>query len=116
MSAASKKGYDAEHAMELLEQGRGHMVWRPRAGRPRDCGDLAGLPLVQSVKNRGAMELALWVGELESMVINAGVQTGVVIHKRRGKGPLDWYVTTNVRLWLPALDLMAAHLPEEMVR
>lgn len=116
MSAASKKGYGAEHAMELLEQERGLMVWRPRAGAPRDRGDIGGLPLVQSVKNRGELKLSTWVGEMESMVVHAGVRTGVVIHKRRGKGPMDWYVTTNVRLWLPVLDILAANLNEDFVR
>jgi hypothetical protein len=116
VSEASRKGYRAEHALEDLEQARGLMVWRPRAGRARDCGDLAGLPLVQSVKDRGTMALGVWMTELESQVVHAGTQTGFVIHKRRGKGVQNWYVTTTVRLWLPVLDLCAAHLDGEPVR
>jgi hypothetical protein len=112
----SRKGYLAEHKLEELEKARGLMVWRPRAGRARDCGDLAGLPLVQSVKDRGTLALGAWVSELESQVVNSGCATGFVIHKRRGKPITDWYVTTSVRLWLPVLDLCAAHLDEEMVR
>lgn len=116
VSAASRKGYSAEHALEALEQARGYQVWRPRAGRARDCGDLSGLPLVQSVKNHGRLDLATWVGELESQVAHAGAATGVVVHKRRGKPIESWYVTTTVRLWLPVLDLCVAHLDGEMVR
>lgn len=107
MSANSAKGYRAERAMELIEQDRGHLVWRPRAGSQDDVGDLGGLPIVQSIKDRGKTELALWVDEMQAMVVRAGVSTGVVIHKRRNKPTLDWYVTTNVRLWLPVLDVIA---------
>ena len=116
MSVNSRKGYQAERALEVLEQARGLQVWRPRAGRAADCGDLAGLPLVQQIKDHGTLQLGTWMSELESQVVHAGVPTGVVIHKRRGKGVQDWYVTTTVRLWLPVLDLCAKHLDGEAVR
>jgi hypothetical protein len=114
VSAASAKGYWAEHEIEKIEQARGYQVWRPRAGQPRDRGDLAGLPLVQQVKNRDRLELGVWMSELESQVVNAGAQTGVVIHPRRRRNIQDWYVTTTVRLWLPVLDLCARHLDGEV--
>jgi len=115
MSRSSRLGYEGERPIEVLLQDRGLMVARPRAGRARDCGDLSGLPLVISVKNVKHQELASHVSDLESMVLNAGVSTGVVWHKRRGKSsPLDWYVTTSGRLFLPLMELAIAHLPGEV--
>jgi hypothetical protein len=116
VSRNSKLGYAGERPIEVLLQERGVLAAaRPRAGRQRDCGDISGAPLVLSVKNVKHQELAKHVTELESMVLNAGVSTGVLWHKRRGKGsPLDWYVTTSGRLFLPLLDLAIAHLPGEV--
>jgi hypothetical protein len=118
VSANAKKGYSAEHAVEALLTDRGYSVYRPRAGRQRDTGDLAGLPTVISVKNHVTLHLAEWVGDLESMVVAANVGTGVLWHKRRGKGdPRDWYVTTSGRLFLPLLgEYCRARKFSEIVR
>lgn len=105
MSTASRRGYAGERPIEELLQGLGYRgVDRPRAGRPRDCGDFGGVPLVISAKNRATLALAEWVCDLESQVVNAGARSGVVWHKKRGKAdPRDWYVTTSGRLFLPML-------------
>lgn len=104
MSANSRKGYRGERPVELVLRELIAGAYRPRAGQQRDVGDIAGLPLVVSVKNHKAMELSTWVDEMVGMVANAGVETGVVWHHRRRKGnPLDWYVTTNGHLFMPLL-------------
>jgi hypothetical protein len=96
MSYNSDKGYVAERAVELLWNGRERPVMRPRAGAVKDIGDLVGLPIVQSVKNHRALDLAGWVTGMLQQTENAGLDVGVVWHKRRGYGhPYDWYVTTN---------------------
>lgn len=110
-TTSSRRGYAGEAPIEAMLKLNGrHGVYRPRAGRARDEGDLGGVPLVISAKNHGRMELSTWVNELESQCVNAGVSSGVVWHKRRGRGhPLDWYVTTSGRLFLPLLDLAYEH-------
>jgi len=105
MSYTSAKGYRAEHAVELVLNERTRTCYRPRAGCPDDIGDIAGLPLVVSVKNHATMRLGDWVSDLNRMVIAAHLNTGVVWHKRIGKGdPRDWYVTTTGRFFLPFFD------------
>lgn len=106
MSANSAKGYRAEHDIEVMLAGNfsHHVIARPRAGAQLDRGDISGLPAVISIKDHARMELSSWVNDLEGMCRAARVDTGVVWHKRRGKGsPLDWYVTTTGRLFLPML-------------
>lgn len=110
MSASSRKGYAGERPLEVLLTERGRHVWRPRAGAPHDTGDLHGVPLVISAKNHARLDLAGWVSDVEAMAVAAGLRSGVVWHKKKGKGnPLDWYVTTSGRLFLPLLDLAYEH-------
>ncbi len=105
MGRNHRLGYDAEHAVEVMWNERGRPVLRPRAGSQQDIGDLFGLPIVQSVKNHAELRLSSWVNDLADQVGHAGLETGVVWHKRRGKAsPLDWYVTTSGRLALPLLE------------
>ncbi len=105
MGKNHRLGYDAERAVEVMWRGRDRAVMRPRAGTHQDVGDLVGLPIVQSIKNWNHLALAQWVSDLDDQVEHAGLETGVVWHKRRGKGsPLDWYVTTSGRLALPLLE------------
>jgi hypothetical protein len=108
VSFASAKGYRAEHAIETTLRDTHPGVYRPRTGRARDCGDLGGLPVVVSVKDHARLDLSSWCRDLEAMVAHAGLATGVVWHKRRGHAsPLDWYVTTTGRLWLPQYQAYA---------
>lgn len=103
MSTSSRKGYVAEHLSELwLESHLGVDLERPRAGAPADRGDLIGIPLTLSVKNRRADQLGTWVDEMTAMTARNGHQSGVVIHKRVGRGkPSDWFFTTTGDLWIP---------------
>jgi|SRR5262245_1583263 len=105
MSYASKKGYRAEHDAELwVLQHIGVDVYRPRAGRTDDIGDLCGLPFVLSVKDHRDLELSAWVHGLRNMVQASGLDAGFVLHKRRGYGDVgEWYLTTTPRLALPIL-------------
>jgi hypothetical protein len=105
MSYASKKGYRAEHHAELwVAEHIGVNVYRPRAGRPEDIGDLCGLPLVLSIKDHAKLELSAWVHGLRAMVDASGLTTGFVLHKRRGYGDVgEWYLTTTPRLALPII-------------
>lgn len=108
MSYASRKGYSAERAVELLVREHVPTSYRPRAGQLHDVGDISGIPLVISVKNHARLELSTWVTQLERMVGHAGVDTGVVWHKRAGIAhPDGWYVTTSGRLFVP---LMLAYM------
>lgn len=106
MSYCSRKGYTAEHAVEELLRTWGHPAcYRPRAGRHDDVGDIGGIPLVVSVKAHQRMELGHFIAELGRMVPASGLETGVVWHKKVGKGnPLDWYVTTTGSLFKPFYD------------
>ena len=103
MSYESRKGYSAEHdLLTFLAPIFGEHLYRPRAGAPQDRGDIIGLPFVLSVKNHSRLDLSDWIKGLDSMVAAAGVEAGVVVHKRvRTGSPSGWYVTTSVRLALP---------------
>lgn len=106
MSYASKKGYRAEHEVlnYLAPLFGDKLLYRPRAGAPDDSGDITGLPLVVSVKNHSRLALSAWVNDLPAMVAAANVHTGIVWHKRVGKGsPADWYVTTSGVFAVPLL-------------
>lgn len=109
MSTNSRKGYDAEHKIEVLLQQRyptiAANILRPRAGAPNDKGDIHGLPVVISVKNWVEPSLGPWVNEMQAMCRNAHKGVGVVWHKRRGKGkPEDWYVTMDEQSWEALTD------------
>lgn len=122
MSTASRLGYDGEaplvdylnaHDRALLDTlntihgpfGTRQDYYRPRAGSPRDKGDIGNLPYVVSCKNWGSVRPAEWTRDLKDMCANAGLGTGVVSWKRRGKGnPGDWFVLTTWDLFLPFHD------------
>jgi len=58
------------------------------------------------------MELAQWIEELIVEIANAKALTGVVIHKRKGKGNAkDWYATMPVQAWVDLIQ-MAGFLPD----
>jgi hypothetical protein len=112
MSASKAKGTAAETAVVRFLQANGypHAERRALAGA-LDRGDIAGIPgLVIEVKNAVKLELAAWVDELEQEIIHTekpgwGLPSGVVWHKRRGKGsPGDWYVTMDGWAFLALLE------------
>jgi len=106
MNYSHDKGYRAEAAVEALMRTLDPTCYRPRAGSHRDVGDIAGVPLVISVKDHARLALASWVDDLAGMVANTNnLVTGVVWHKRSGRAdPLNWYVTTTGRLFVPLFE------------
>lgn len=105
MINAHDKGYKAEAAVEALMRTLEPTCYRPRAGTHYDIGDIAGLPLVISVKDQVRLSLASWCDDLAKMVAASNLSTGIVWHKRSGRAdPLNWYVTTTGRLWVPMYE------------
>jgi|KBSMisStandDraft_5_1062788.scaffolds.fasta_scaffold842132_2 hypothetical protein len=106
MSANSVKGYTAEHEVELVMRRYHPDASRPRAGRSDDVGDIAGIPIVISVKNHREMRLASWVAGVKRMVAAAKLPLGIVWHKKIGKGkPEDWYVTMDGATFLQLYEV-----------
>jgi len=63
-------------------------------------GDITGCgPVVFEVKNHKTMSLAEWIKELETEMLNAKVDTGAVIAKKRGTtDPGEWYAVMPLRI------------------
>jgi hypothetical protein len=70
-----------------------------------DKGDITGCgPVVFEVKNHKALDLAGWLKELETEMVNADVQVGAVIAKKRGTTNVgDWYAVLPVRVLVELL-------------
>jgi hypothetical protein len=50
------------------------------------------------------MDLSGWLGELEIEMKNDKAWTGVVIHKRKGRGDVgQWYATMPASVWIELL-------------
>lgn len=107
MSTPSKrKGSQAERDVVKFLQVRGWIYAERRlAGDTNDRGDVAGVNGVCiEIKNHAKMDLAGWIKELEVEIINAKADTGVVIHKRKGKSDVaEWYATMTVELYVELL-------------
>jgi hypothetical protein len=75
------------------------------AGATLDKGDISGIPGVTiEIKNHATMKLGGWIEELLVEMANDNAWTGVVVHKRKGKGnPSDWYATMPVQVWVELL-------------
>lgn len=114
MSAANKaKGTRFESEVADYLQGQGIKAKRlPRSG-VKDIGDVAfpigssGLPEVTTVvveaKNRQGMDLPTWIAESEVEAQHyqekypaEGPTVPIVVHKRRGKGVHQAYVTMSL--------------------
>ena len=94
-SAAKAKGSGAERdVVKYLKQWFPY-VDRRLAGATLDKGDVSGIPGVTiEIKNHAKMDLAGWLTELATEMANDKAWTGVVWHKRKGRGsPEDWYCT-----------------------
>ena len=107
MSSPSKrKGSSAERevAKYLVDNGYKYAE-RRLAGDTFDKGDISGVNGVCfEIKNHQKMNLAGWVEELKVEMVNAKSDTGVVVHKRKGKTNVaDWYATMPFGLWLELL-------------
>jgi hypothetical protein len=94
------KGSAAERAVADYLNVRGLEAERVPAGSNLDRGDIwvpdKSFPAIQ-VKNHARLDLSGWVDDVAIQAKNAGRETGIVIHKRRGKGnPASWYVTCTL--------------------
>ncbi len=105
-SAAKAKGSGVERdIVKYLKENGFKYVDRRLAGATLDKGDISGIPGVTiEIKNHAKMDLAGWVEELLIEMSNDGAWTGVVWHKRKGRGsPGDWYCTMPGYVWLDLL-------------
>ena len=107
MSSASKrKGSQAERDVVAWLKTNGYKYADRRlAGATLDKGDISGVPGVTiEIKNHAKMDLAGWLAELEVEIKNDNAWTGVVIHKRKGKGDVsEWYASMPAQVWLELL-------------
>lgn len=105
---AKAKGSKAERDVVayLIENGFPYAE-RRLAGAQEDKGDIAGVNGVCiEVKDHKTMALSTWVEEMLLETKHAKAWTGVVWHKRKGKGNAgDWYATMPVWMWLDLLKL-----------
>jgi len=104
-SAAKAKGAQAERDVVAWLKQWYPYVDRRLAGATLDKGDISGIPGVTiEIKNHAGMDLAGWVEELKVEMANDNAWTGVVLHKRKGKGdPADWYATMPASVWIELL-------------
>jgi hypothetical protein len=104
--AAKAKGAGAERDVrDYLKENGFPYADRRLAGATLDKGDISGIPGVTiEIKNHSKMDLAGWTEELLTEMGNDGAWTGVVWHKRKGRGsPGEWYCTTPAHVWLDLL-------------
>lgn len=101
MSKQRAKGTAAETAVVKYLQANGfpHAERRALHGTA-DKGDITGCgPLVFEVKNHKIIDLAGWVKELEAEMVNAKVDTGAVVAKKRGTtDPGEFYAILPFRV------------------
>ena len=105
-SAAKRKGSQAERDVVAYLKANGYPYADRRvAGATLDKGDISGvLGVTIEIKNHARLDLAGWLAELEVEMKNDSAWTGVVIHKRKGKGDVgEWYATLPVKVWLALL-------------
>lgn len=106
MSKARQKGTSAETAVVnyLKANGFPHAERRALHG-VNDKGDITGCgPVVFEVKNHKTLDLAGWLKELEQEMINASVDTGAVIAKKKGTTDVaNWYAVMPVAVLVALL-------------
>lgn len=105
-SSAKRKGSQAERDVVAWLKANGYPYADRRvAGATLDKGDISGvLGVTIEIKNHARLDLAGWLAELEIEMANDNAWTGVVIHKRKGKGDVgEWYATLPAKVWLQLL-------------
>jgi len=104
-STAKVKGAQAERDVVAWLKQWFPYVDRRLAGATLDKGDISGIPGVTiEIKNHAEMKLAGWLEELRVEMGNDNAWTGVVIHKRKGKGNVgEWYATMPAQVWVDLL-------------
>lgn len=106
MSKARQKGTSAETAVVKYLQDHGFPYAERRALHGiNDKGDITGCgPVVFEVKNHKTLDLAGWIKELEAEMINAKVDTGAVIAKKKGTTDVaNWYAVMPVSVLVALL-------------
>lgn len=104
-STAKAKGSGAERDVVKYLKEWFPYVDRRLAGASLDKGDVSGIPgCTIEIKNHATMKLSGWIDELLTEMTNDNAWTGVVVHKKKGKGnPKDWYATMPVWVWTELL-------------
>jgi Holliday junction resolvase len=105
-NAAKAKGSGAERdVVAYLKENGFQYADRRLAGATLDKGDISGIPGVTiEIKNHATMKLSEWTEELIVEMANDKAWTGVVWHKRKGRGsPGDWYCTMPAHVWVDLL-------------
>ena len=104
-NAAKAKGSNAERDVVKYLKDWFPYVDRRLAGATLDKGDISGIPGVTiEIKNHARIDLAGWTEELLTEMTNDKAWTGVVWHKRKGRGnPADWYCTMPGHVWVDLL-------------
>jgi Holliday junction resolvase len=110
-SAAKAKGSKAERDVVNYLQTWFPYAERRLAGATEDKGDIAGVNGVCiEIKDHAKMALSGWIEEMTLETKHAKAWTGVVIHKRKGKGsPADWYASMPVSVWVELLRKAMEH-------
>jgi hypothetical protein len=106
MSKSKQKGTAAETAVVKYLKANGFPKAERRALQGSlDKGDISGIDdVVFEVKDHKTMTLGQWMEELKVEIENDNAETGVVIHKRRGKGDVgEWYASMPVYIYLDLL-------------
>ena len=106
MSKSKQKGTAAESAVvKYLRENGFTQVERRALQGSQDKGDISGIiGLVIEVKDHKTMTLGQWMEELKVEIKNDNAKSGVVIHKRRGKGDVgEWYASMPVHIYLQLL-------------
>jgi hypothetical protein len=106
VSKSKQKGTNAETAVVKYLKANGfESVERRALQGSQDKGDISGIKnLVIEVKDHRTMILGQWMEELKVEIKNDAAKTGVVIHKRRGKGDVgEWYASMPVHIYLQLL-------------
>jgi Holliday junction resolvase len=97
-----RKGANNERGLVawLRARGRPH-IERRLSGGPGDRGDITGWPgVVLEAKSCVRLELAAWIDQLETEIVEAGADTGAVIVKRRGTTDIGaHYAVMTVDRW-----------------
>jgi hypothetical protein len=90
---AKGSAFEREVVRVLREHGHPHAERAYGAGRPRDVGDVSGVPgFAVEVKACRALDLAGWADEAAREAVNVGAGTvPVVVAKRRGRPAEDAY-------------------------
>jgi hypothetical protein len=107
MNRSKQKGTAAETAVVRWLQANGHPYAERRSLHgANDRGDVAGVPgVVIEIKNCKTVDLAGWVTELKTEMLNADAGIGAVIHKRRGTTDVgEWYATMPVSVFNKLLN------------